>query len=252
MANYNLTKIILKKYLTLIDGISSVEKRVIEYYLNEDFKKILGSHIVRTEDCDLMTTFQDGFSNISIDTPFYDCIYVKIGNVNDSNIICAYAGDRVLFSIVDKEGNITNEVEYSNEDGVNILESLGVVLENSSTTEQPNIDAIEFSLSRKEDGEEIYEGSLTPILARAGSEEYFEFRNNNSNNEEMPSFIEKLIASLNSNAIVSVGTNNDTHKVVDYIDEVFVALDDKLQKTNAKKNTKKKNKKRVLENKKND
>ena len=251
MANYNLTKIISKKFMKTNEDISTEEKRVVEYYLNQDFGKIIGNHVVSADDCELMTTTQDGFDSISIDTPFYDNIHVKIGSANQSSIICGYSGDKVVFSIVDKDGNITNEVEYVNENNVTIQESLGVVLEESPIGEKVSVDAKEFSLSRKENGEEVYEGSLTPMLARAGSEEYFEFRTSKDEEDKNPSFIEKIIDSINSNAIVSVGTDNNIHKLIDYIDEIFKALDKKLQKTVDKKYVKKRTKKRVLD-KKND
>lgn len=251
MHNYDLTKLILRKFFSVNKELIPEERKVVDYYLTKDLDKILGKHIIAVEDCDLMTTVYEGYPAMSIDTTLFGKIDIRIGNIEGSKIICAYSDDEVIFKIIINGESISNSVQYMN-DKTNVIEEQTLRLKNYSHVGDTNYDAEEFSLSRSEDGTKVYEGVLSPILARAGAIEYFEYKSNNETDNERQSFIERLINVLTSNSIVSVGTNNDNHKLVDYIDEVFKSLEERLDKERIKKDTKKKSKKRVLEQKEND
>ena len=128
MVNYNLAKLILMKYDSINENVSPEEKQIVTYFLKKDLIELLGSHTLSSKDCDIFTKPNREFVEIEIDSIYSKLLHVKIGNVGNSNVICAYIDDDVVFSIKSSDGVISNEVAYTDINVVNVREDSSVVL----------------------------------------------------------------------------------------------------------------------------
>ena len=233
MEQYNLTTIVMKNLRNVcIPGPN--RETIIEYYLTIDFQKLLGNHILAKDNSDVTIKKNQYKQNIiEIKSIYSDSpLEVRIDVEEDKSvsIIVSTEEGLGLFHIGIDNDSISNDITFD--------EDLSSVHEHQNVSFDKG-DASEFELSRVEDGAIVYDGSLVPLLATHGEDEYFDFVSKLSEQkDEETSFLKRIYDSIANNSTVKVTTAKELHNLSDFVDSIFDALRTKLESTRAVKDVK--------------
>ena len=234
METYDLTTMVMKQLRnTCLAGPN--RETVIEYYLNTNFDRLLGNHVLDKENNEVFLK-KDGKNQntIEVKSIFYsEPIEIRIITDNQGATVSAKTETEVtLFDIMVGNDSIVNNIAFEEEDK-SVKEHQEVAFEHG--------DANEFRIYRLEDGAIAYDGKIVPLLAAHGDAEYFDFTSfiPSQKKEESPSFLKRIYDSLNDQSLVKVVTSKELHNLTDYVDSIFDALRTKLETTREVKDIKK-------------
>jgi hypothetical protein len=230
MERYNLTDLTMRK-LRDICIAGPYRERVIEYFLYNNFVQVLGNNVLSSDDGEITTKKERPVPVLEVTSIFSDPITIKITSVNNETaIITASTEKNTLFTISIGNYQVSNDTTFYQGD-LYVHETQDVAFDNK--------DASEFRLFRAEDGEIVYDGKLTPLLAVYGEDEYFDFKSAmEPEKKEENSFLKKIYDSLTEKTTVRVTTTKEIHDLVDYVDSIYDALRTRLESTRVVKDVK--------------
>ena len=233
MEKYNLTEIISNNIGRLCIIANDNYEKVIQYFLNTGLENLFGSYIFDKENLEFVTSQdREGFINLYVESIYRKPIDITILRMNDMLVVSAIDDENLLMSLEVYPQKIKSNSVYELE---------GHTIEEEKNVEFTNGDASSFTLSKIEDGEKVYEGSLNPILASRGDNEYFDFNykiNGEETEEKSQSFLKRLVDSITDNSLVAVSTSRDIHSLSDYSSSIFNSLTEKLEYLRVKKDVK--------------
>lgn len=212
-------------------SLSTPVRSLLKYYLNSDLDCLLGRHIFSEEDIvDLLKAkINDGYS-IALQT-IRDprALFISIGSVGEQYTIVGKLDEEEVFAITGNNIHADNNVTFD-EDIYKIEEEYQTAFADD--------DALSFRLSRKENGELLYDGSLNSIGSKIGDKHYFDYRSNMPVKVEESRKTTKVSKSKILNALrrlfvydptVGVKTSRNDVEIYLYADSVFKSLKDRLE-----------------------
>lgn len=240
MKNINITEDIIREINNVV-FLKPITYNVIYFMLNDNFDRLLGNHELSDKDVDLVKLIQDRGDEttikIEIDSIFYGKIHVVISSVNGNVFINAIHNDHNVMTIATNEESVRNYVVYKDEDDNTIELTKEVKIGKNDITR--------FGLTRKENHQAVYQGSLSPVLASMGNKEFFDFTSSLSNKKQSDSLMQKVFNSFTSGSLVGVETGRGTTDLSFYTDVIYNTLENKLEEAKKKQTTKSKAKTRI-------
>lgn len=225
---YNLTNLVMINLrMRCIPGPN--RDTILEYYLNRDFMAILGNIELTDDNGGVLNLNEKEGNRLRINSNYYAPIEVTCTSTEKSGSIMAMSNDQILFHIIITDEEVINDVYYK-EDQTDVHEIQKVSFKNG--------DAENFSLTRSENGELVYDGELVPLLVKCGEMECFQFQSNMEYEKTYtPSIIQRICDSINDNSVVSIHTGSELHSLADYAQGIFASLRTKLESYRVKATT---------------
>ena len=233
MKNINITEEIINE-LKDIASLKSISLNVITFMLDDNFDRLLGNHELSENDLDIIKLRNnksiEPTETIEISTMTFGTIIVNLSGVNNNAFVSAYHDDNRIMTITADDRAVRNNVIYEDENNNTI--------ELTKEVNYRNNDICSFNLTRNENNEVVYQGSLNPVLASMGNKEFFDFSSCLSNKKQSDSLMQKVFNSFTSGSLVGITTGRGTTDLSYFTDVIYNTLENKLEEARKKQTTK--------------
>lgn len=222
-----LTEEILKRVDSLGLKKINIEKNtsLVKYFLNTNISKIFGKDGFDNDEIDFVVTKGTNAYLMDIKTIFSDQKYgINLSNVGDENTI-DFIGNNAgeMISIHVNDDYISNY----------IVDSEGIF---HRYTYYPSTTSFEY-VSGKLNGQVTFKGVLTPVNAKIGSKELFEFTRVVPPVVKEPSILKRIVDTFKGEGYINIETSSELCDVAMYADRIFAKLleeENKIKKENVK------------------